>query len=53
MVTGGLGFVGSHLIEELHNAGHEVTVLDNLSNRHLNNLSHLRNKITLDIYIDT
>jgi UDP-glucose 4-epimerase len=40
LVTGGLGFVGSHLTEELYNAGHEVTVLDNLSNGHLNNLSH-------------
>ena len=49
LVTGGLGFVGSHLTEELHNAGHEVTVLDNISNGHLNNLSHLRNKITLYI----
>jgi UDP-glucose 4-epimerase len=49
LVTGGLGFVGSHLTEELYNAGHEVTVLDNLSNGHLNNLSHLRNKITLYI----
>ena len=49
LVTGGLGFVGSHLTEELHNAGHEVTVLDNLSNGHLNNLSHLKNKITLYI----
>ncbi len=49
LVTGGLGFVGSHLTEELYNAGHDVTVLDNLSNGHLNNLSHLKNKITLYI----
>ncbi|MGB9167967.1 MAG: NAD-dependent epimerase/dehydratase family protein [Nitrososphaeraceae archaeon] len=49
LVTGGLGFVGSHLTEELYNAGHDVTVLDNLSNGHLSNLSHLKNKITLYI----
>jgi len=49
LVTGGLGFVGSHLAEELYNAGHNVTVLDNLSNGHLSNLTHLKNKITLYI----
>src|SRR5512138_1136873 len=32
LVTGGAGFIGSHTIVELHAAGHEVTVLDNLSN---------------------
>ena len=49
LVTGGLGFVGSHLTEKLYDAGHDVTVLDNLSNGHQSNLSHLRNKITLYI----
>lgn len=30
LVTGGLGFVGSHLVESLHSQGHELTVMDNL-----------------------
>ena len=42
LVTGGFGFVGSHLVEELHNAGNQVTVLDNLSNGKLENLQHLK-----------
>src|SRR5690348_7761680 len=33
-VTGGAGYVGSVCIEELLNAGHEVTVYDNLSEGH-------------------
>jgi UDP-glucuronate decarboxylase len=49
LVTGGLGFVGSHLAEELYNSGHNVTVLDNLSNGHKNNLSHLKDKISFSI----
>ena len=34
MVTGGAGYIGSVCVEELLNAGHEVTVLDNLSEGH-------------------
>jgi UDP-glucuronate decarboxylase len=49
LVTGGLGFVGSHLAEDLYNSGHTVTVLDNLSNGHQNNLSHLKDKISFSI----
>ena len=49
LVTGGLGFVGSHLAEELYHSGHGVTVLDNLSNGHQNNLSHLKDKINFSI----
>lgn len=32
MVTGGLGFIGSHTTVELQNAGHEVVIIDDLSN---------------------
>lgn len=32
LVTGGLGFIGSHTVVELHNAGFEPLIVDNLSN---------------------
>ena len=32
LVTGGLGFIGSHTVVELHNAGFEAIIIDNLSN---------------------
>lgn len=42
LITGGAGFIGSHLSERLLAAGHEVTVLDNLSTGSASNVSHLR-----------
>lgn len=41
LVTGGAGFIGSHLTEELLAAGHHVTVLDNLSTGRADNLKGL------------
>jgi UDP-glucose 4-epimerase len=38
LVTGGAGFIGSHLVRALVNAGHSVSVLDNLSTGSLDNL---------------
>jgi len=45
LVTGGAGFIGSHLVDELISEGFEVTVLDNLSTGRLDNIKHhLENK---------
>lgn len=41
LITGGMGFIGSHLAETLLNAGQQVTVLDNLSTGRLDNIQHL------------
>lgn len=38
LVTGGAGFIGSHLVDHLLSLGHEVRVLDDLSNGKLDNL---------------
>jgi UDP-glucose 4-epimerase len=43
LVTGGLGFIGSHTVVELQNEGYEVIVVDNLSNTSLNVLDGIQN----------
>ena len=40
LVTGGCGFIGSHLVDRLVNDGHEVVILDNLSSGSLRNIEH-------------
>ena len=42
LVTGGAGFIGSHIVTRLVEEGHRVRVLDNLCAGTLNNLAHLR-----------
>jgi UDP-glucose 4-epimerase len=44
-ITGGAGFIGSHLCDALVAGGYEVLVLDNLSTGSKNNISHLEGKI--------
>ncbi len=46
LVTGGAGFIGSHIAEALVNEGHEVTVVDDLSTGKLSNLHTFENRIT-------
>ncbi len=41
LVTGGAGFIGSHLCDRLLNEGHEVVVVDNLVTGRIENITHL------------
>jgi UDP-glucose 4-epimerase len=41
LITGGAGFIGSHLVEELLQRGQEVWVVDNLSTGRQENIAHL------------
>ncbi len=48
LVTGGAGFIGSNIVDELVRRGHHVVVLDNLSTGNEKNLASVRNKIELN-----
>ena len=45
LITGGAGFIGSHLCDALAVEGNEVTILDNLSTGSKKNIAHLEGKI--------
>ncbi|MDQ3712374.1 MAG: GDP-mannose 4,6-dehydratase [Acidobacteriota bacterium] len=53
LITGGAGFVGSHLADKLHSEGHEITVIDDLSTGRYQNVAHLENKERFRLIIDT
>jgi len=52
-ITGGAGFVGSHLAERLLALGHEVLVLDNLATGSIDNIAHLKSESRFSYVIDS
>ena len=53
LITGGAGFVGSHLADKLHAEGHDITVIDDLSTGRYSNIQHLEGKERFRLIIDT
>jgi len=53
LLTGGAGFVGSHLADALMAAGHQVSVIDDLSTGSMDNLAHLKGRPGFEYVIDT
>lgn len=53
LITGGAGFVGSHLADKLIGQGHEITVIDDLSTGRYSNVEHLEGDPRFRLIIDT
>ena len=53
LITGGAGFIGSHLADKLIEQGHEITVIDNLSTGRYSNVAHLEDRERFRLIIDT
>lgn len=53
LITGGAGFIGSHLSDALLDQGHRVSVIDDLSTGSMRNIAHLRDQPRFRYVIDT
>ena len=53
LITGGAGFIGSHLADALLCDGHKVMILDNLSTGSIDNIAHLKGRAGFEYAIDT
>jgi len=53
LITGGAGFIGSHLSEALLDASHQVIILDNLSTGSIDNITHLKGRAGFSYHIES
>ena len=52
-ITGGAGFIGSHMAQRFLDLGHAVSVMDDLSTGSINNIAHLKGREGFSYCIDT
>ena len=52
LITGGAGFIGSHLAERLLDRGDRVVLLDNLSTGSMDNIRHLKSSAAMEYHLD-
>ena len=53
LITGGAGFIGSHLSDAMLARGHQVLVLDDLSTGSIDNIAHLKSRTGFEYFIDS
>jgi UDP-glucose 4-epimerase len=53
LITGGAGFIGSHLAEALLEHGDKVIVIDNLSTGSIENITHLKGRPDFEYYVES
>lgn len=53
LITGGAGFIGSHLSDKLIADGHEITIIDDLSTGRYSNIAHLEDKPGFRLIIES
>jgi UDP-glucose 4-epimerase len=53
LITGGAGFIGSHLAERLLDRGEHVVLLDNLSTGSMENIRHLKSRERMEYHLDS
>ena len=53
LITGGAGFVGSHLADKLIADGNEITVIDDFSTGRYSNVAHLEGRSDFRLIVDT
>jgi UDP-glucose 4-epimerase len=53
LITGGAGFIGSHLSETLLDRAHDVLILDDLSTGSIDNIAHLKGRRGFEYFIDS